>query len=1721
MPSFIAELKSHLPEADWPVVVAALRNEAQTWAELQDAAPFGSLRASFGAQALQAAGAERARWSPGFLGLLRLSQAQYFEALRAAPMQPVSEKLRYQAAAAYEQLAAEDPGAARTNPDLAQATLLALALRERRRLLNGWDQLANDVSVASPDYWRLPIACLLGLIPKQHELLQHLLAPGQPEELHQLAIHALVSNPLTLDVQSSHLLEIIQTYELPQLMSLLRGLAQVHAPLAQQAALQALEDLQEKQSGPQDGLSAIQGLLLQAEIYQLGDQPDGAAPLLHSAWEAAQVLQADLAARVAETNGDEAETLASLQASADLADPKLTKPPKDKKRPAALISAARVALKAEDEKEATQMALAALKAATQGGEQGREKAKLLCELSGLLSRLALPQEAEAAAKAAMDAQTNNPEAATLLSQVLQANGRAEEALHYAHLAAALAPERTDLRRNLARSLQDNQQLPEAFTEWKAVLGLEEQPTVSDWLSLAKAALSSGHADETIRACQHTLDLQPANGAAHALMGKAVASQGDASSAIGYLLRATELAPGQLEAWLTLADLLRGQGRAAEAEDSLRTAQAHTAPSAHLQALLAEVINGQGRSDEALAAFQLAAQLAAEQAAGEVAQRVALHLSALQWAAGQQDAARQTLQLAQKSFPGNPDLARQFGSLLLEMAEPRRALASFKVALQAAPEDVALLMDVARAQLAVGEQAAEAEQTLRAVLAHKGAPAEARALLAKAFAAQGNHTEAVKQYEVALKSDLAGDVIWRKRLSLGKALSQGAGGKPLAAINTLEAFDKEQAGDLDILRALCAAYKQAGRAEEAAQLAQQVYSGAAESEETLLWYAELMQTLGKSAEACKALRGSSQHTQLSPRAALSLGMLQWDGESQQAALKTFATLLAANDAASLEDAAGFLLKNGSPDSIVYYQRALDLTGPSVLLLDGLAHAYIKNDQLKNALETVDLGIKLAPHKPQGLELKADILQRLGKPKAALQALNSALGMLPRDPALLGRKAGLLRAGQDWGAALNTAAQAFELDPGHMDYLQCASELAVLCLQPNRARGFFSASKHAGLPSPDLACLQAELALEAGEEIAAAKLVAAIPEPQTAQPRLLALQAQLAACRGDRGQAAELLQQGLAAMSKQSDADLFAPLGLARAAERLNDWETAIQTYGAAAMAFPGLLAAQFGLGHALTLHAEWQYLCEASQAIQGIPGAGALSKQARAAARQAFEAAVGANTDPAIQAMLAGWQQRAELRFGAALDLEALPRSYPANAGEAAALIFAAQHSENSKAAEARIKSYINTPEVMLERPLPENQPDLVERLSQAAKQLPQSAPAQALAAYAAYKAGQDQQALPFIQRALALWPSQPSWQALAGRLQQEQGRFAEASQHFRLAAELQPEEASHYFALGKAQAAAKLIPATVDSLQKAVDLQPKQAEYLLALARAHRQAGDDQQAKSFAQQAHKAAPESPAALLLQAELALSDKDAVRAKDLVEQALRQAPKDSAALQLFGETLYALGQAEDAVAVLDRAAKAAADEVPILIRRAEFLPEGRGLDALVKLSQKYPQRAEVFFALSQMLALTGNLTEAVQAAQHAVKTAGILPAELAASIHLHLGLLLKHSGNLDQSLHHLDEAIRLRPQALEAYLERGRVFLSRRQHAQAIAAFQQAAAAAPLSSIPHFEAGMALKDAKDFTAAESALRKAANLAPKDRNIQRQLAAIIALNLVHHPHEVGVQA
>jgi len=56
-------------------------------------------------------------------------------------------------------------------------------------------------------------------------------------------------------------------------------------------------------------------------------------------------------------------------------------------------------------------------------------------------------------------------------------------------------------------------------------------------------------------------------------------------------------------------------------------------------------------------------------------------------------------------------------------------------------------------------------------------------------------------------------------------------------------------------------------------------------------------------------------------------------------------------------------------------------------------------------------------------------------------------------------------------------------------------------------------------------------------------------------------------------------------------------------------------------------------------------------------------------------------------------------------------------------------------------------------------------------------------------------------------------------------------------------------------------------------------------------------------------------------------------------------------------------------------------------------------------------------------------------------------------------------------------------------------------------------APNDYRPYYQAGLALKDSKDYLEAETMFRRAAHLAPNELNIHRQLAAVVALNLVHN--------
>ncbi|MEX1071277.1 MAG: tetratricopeptide repeat protein [Anaerolineales bacterium] len=1721
MTSFIAELKRRLPEADWPLVVAALRNGAQLWADLQDRA--------FGAQALEAAAGQRENWSPAFLGLLRLGHAEQFESLRGAPMAAVSEKLRYQAASAYELLAAEGVPADQTQPDLVQATLLALALRERRRLLNSWEQLPNDLTIAPAEFWKPAIACLFGLMPNPQELLVTLLAASQASDLHELGLHALVSNPLPLDQQSAHLQEIISSYELPQFLELLRKVASVSTPLSQQAALQALEDLQ-SDSSDEGELAQIQRALLQAEIYQISGKTEQAQPMLNKAWEAAQSFQSQLAATLAETaneNGDVASSLAILKKSGELIDPKKliasVGSSATGKQPSALISAARIAIKNQDQDEAVKMAKGALLAAQKNSANlGSDAAGWLRKLSQLFFDLRLFVEALVAAEMALTSNPNDAEGAALLSDALNINNESAKALEAAHLAAALAPERNDYRRSLAKALQASGDAQGAMTEWQALVDREVSPSVEDLTALAETALANGDTQTTIEACQQALALQVTNGHAHALLGKALIEAGDEISALEHLQRATELAPAQPGAWLALAKLQQATSDSQAALATLLNAQQYSAPSAKLQAILAETYLGLEQHQDALAAFKRAAQLATEHADGKLAQQIALHLGKLQAELGHTAEARKTLEIAQQANPTDANIAKLLGKLLVEAGEAKRALPSLLIAQHTEPENIEILMNVARARLAIGDEPAQAAKILAKVLAGKDAPADASGLLAEALAAQGNHGEASKQFETALKTGLGEDATWRKRLTLGKALAQAASGRHTAAIATLEEMDKTQPGDLDILRGLCAAYQKSGRADEALQIAQKVYLETPKDEASALWYSEQAKALGKHDEARKVL-SKTLNADSSAKLIQQLAELQWQADSKTPAVETLSILLKKSDKVAITTAGEFLLgNNAAKDSAAFFKRAIEIAGDgSVGDYQNLAQAETQSGQLSEALATLEKIIGLAANNGEALAQKANILQQLGRPQAALEAIENALTTGVNDASLQLQKARILYASQDWAAALESAEKAFGLDLNNSEVLQFATELAVVCLQPERARALFDkfTSEVTGL---ELSALQAELALEANEELQAAKALVPALESNEEHPRVLALQSRLASRHGDMGQAELNFKKAVQTM--QAEYSALTVISMARAAIRLNDWDGAIKLLQDLVKRLPTQALAQLTLGKALLQRAEWQQL---NQTAEAVYDAAAFGKEIYAACKQAFANAANAAPFASAQLLIERWQARADLRLGGKVDFKSLPNGYPSNAGEAAALFFAARIGGDAKTAEELSKPYLKTPEVLIERAvsmLDWDTDEAFKLIEQAADLIPTRAQVHAIAARIAQQLGAADRALEYISNALLLTPKQARWHAVAADLHRKLGGLVEAVEHFKEAVSLEPGEADSHFSLGQALIAIQAFGEAIQAFQEAAKQQPQEAKYQLALAEAFRLAGDLKQAGQRASEAHRIDNGRPDALLLQAELALQAEDAQQARTLVEQALKLAPKNPDAQRIFAECLQALGLHDDALAVLERAQEFAEDKLPFLLRRAQMLAQSEAIEQLAKLSQKFPDRAEAFFALSEVLAAAGNFKDAIKAAQQAVKQATqALPRDMQARLHLHLGQLLKHSGQLDQSLHHLDEAAKMAPYLIDAHVERGRVFQSRRQFKQALDAFDKAAAIAPDKAQPHVEAALALKEAKDYGAAEAELRKAAMLAPKDRVVQRQLAALIALNLVHEPQDafLGRQA
>ena len=381
-----------------------------------------------------------------------------------------------------------------------------------------------------------------------------------------------------------------------------------------------------------------------------------------------------------------------------------------------------------------------------------------------------------------------------------------------------------------------------------------------------------------------------------------------------------------------------------------------------------------------------------------------------------------------------------------------------------------------------------------------------------------------------------------------------------------------------------------------------------------------------------------------------------------------------------------------------------------------------------------------------------------------------------------------------------------------------------------------------------------------------------------------------------------------------------------------------------------------------------------------------------------------------------------------------------------------------------------------------------------------------------------------IEAALAIWPDEAAWHELAAQIYQASHRPTEGLKHLQQAAKLIPTSLSVQLELGKAYLADSkqgngAIAHAIQCFDSAVHLNPGEIAAWIWLAQAQLRGRQVEAASKSVEQILKMSPDNREAAMLQAEIALQKKAYQAAHAFAQSAVRASPEDPKTTLLLAKTLRSLNQPTEALQVLESALPISQDPLELQYERAKLLHELHGpeaaLNVLTELVANYPDDANILTSLARSQADLGDIQAATQTALAALKVGKINlePSELA-NIHYLTGTLLRRSGQLDQAIQQLNEAVTLAPDNLEGYLELGLARKERREYQLALQAFEQATRIAPHDPRPHYQAGLTLKEGKDYRRSEVMLRQAAHLAPDDVLVRRQLAQVVALNVVHNP-------
>jgi tetratricopeptide (TPR) repeat protein len=1336
----------------------------------------------------------------------------------------------------------------------------------------------------------------------------------------------------------------------------------------------------------------------------------------------------------------------------------------------------------------------------------------------------------------------------------------DKALDLTSYLERLEPDQNNHKRDLARLYSKKDRWEETFATLQEFVKSIAAPEIEDLERFAESALKTGHVDIAISACQNILRRESKNTKSLILLGESFMSKGDIIKAIQHMEQVVEMLPEEPDTWLTLAHLWEENGQDDRAFEILNKAVAVLPDEPKLLHRLGKVFLQNGSPVEALPYLQKANDLDRDNLDGK------LDLAKAHYQLDQFEAAWNLLEPFKNNYQQYPEIARLMGQLLLSMDDKEAAEPILLFAAEHFPEDTPTVLKAARLILEKHEISFEKlpeedlesiTQILKKALDLHPKQYSLKLHLADVERLSGNYQYALDSYR-ELSNELSVQKTsenWRLDYGLGKtAIALGEYEMGLAA---LQDAGSKQPENLLILHGLVEGYQMANLTSKANDLAQASLKLAPQDLQNILWYANYKNNNNEPEEAIKALKDALQISPDQPTIKLQLAKIYISIGSYEESKSILNDLISDSDVQpeQFHQAAYACVRmNDFRLAISALEKALEIEKlfKPVYLLD-LASAYLLVEQPKKALALLNVDQDYLRKYPQISLMKSDILSNLGQYQLAYKTLRAFKEYAPEvlnqesvvnaeknlSPLLYTKDFSftgyLYRMGQlnrvlgDFDSAKTYLLQAAGLTPDD-DEIKCA-----------KFDSFIQTFDHKGIEEEfnvitdnefekgalnvdylDFVCTQAEWLISQCRREDAETLINKLSPANRSYPRYLAIQSRLSAINGDfetaenyYHEANEVYQNTLADLQSKDLQILFRKLrnltSIADAAREQDQKSAAVEIHETAWRMLDNQPFNNWLFAESLIDAAEDQQKARTLSIVNHSPGESILSENFKNISQLLLDNLK--NYLPNDEYLCC--EARLSAAFSGTWPMNLNPDFCLVSPKKAASVVLFTKD-------ESLVKNIINT--------FP-NQPDILQAYGIYAlkngKPKAEKYVAKALefdtsnpinhALLAMLKMDQPEEALKSIQTALEFWPEEAEWHAFAADLYQQIGEHEMATKHISEALENQPDNANFWQRSAEINLQFNNLAYAKQDLEKSASLNSNDSNTWLKMADVNRRLGYLHEATENIHNASKLEPEDKRIALKEVEFLFDTNQYSQAEEAADEIVKKDSNYSDAYIMLARSQAKQGKFDQAFETLDKASHQAPDNYAIYLETLKIRKDKEGADSvltdLIKLAQDHPNDPEVLTTLTDWLIQTNKLKKAEETAQTILK---IMPEQ--AQVHLMLGRLQRKNGQLDQALSHFSDAITIDPNMVDAYIEMGKTYQDRREIEKAIQIFQKGSQADASDPRPYYYAGMALKECKDYTGAESMLKQAKKYAPSDTNVVRQLGMVTALNLINNLREAN---